>query len=168
MYSEKYQWVKGEKAGTVETYSSHDGEWVYFIGGARIGVNVINEFMIQVDANTPVMEVKPEDHIGKPVNRAPEIQLSKKEDFNPVKALLKQSSKNKQQFTYRFDLDIPKVPVYNLIGESFDVDLDEMIVDMLMSTVDRNLLYKNVREQLKEQILKIYNNGNKPTRESED
>lgn len=168
MYSEKYQWVKGEKAGTVEAYSSHDNEWVYFIGGGRIGVNVLNEFMISVDSNVPLMEVKPSEHINKRVQDIQDVQLKKKDEFNPVKSLLKQSAKNKQQFTYRFDIDIPKVAVYNLIKESFDVDLDEMIVDMLMADIDRNTLHKQVKEQLKEQLLKIYNNGNNPTRESND
>ncbi len=54
MYADKYQWIKGDKTGIVEQYSSHDNEWVYFIGGGRINSEIMPEYMLQVDADTPI------------------------------------------------------------------------------------------------------------------
>ena len=65
----------------------------------------------------------------------------------------------KQECLYRFNIDLPKQAVYNLIKDSFETDVDELLVEMIMSTMDKNELYKNVQEQLKQQILKFYKNG---------
>jgi hypothetical protein len=158
MYAERYQWIKGDKAGNVEQYSSHDNDWVYFQGGSRISAQLITEYMIQVDANTPLdLSITK----SQPVTNKKQVQaeVKRRDEFNPVKSLLKQAAKNKQQFSYRFDIDIPKQQVYTLIKDSFESDVDELLVEMVMSNVDKNELYDNVRKQLKEQILKIYNNG---------
>jgi hypothetical protein len=157
MFSEKYQWIKGDKVGTVEHYSSHDTEWVYFRSGGRINVNVLPEFMLPAEGDTP-MDISITK--SKPEPRQREIiQNQKKEDNGPVKALLNQATKEKLQFSYRFDLDIPKATVYNLIKESFEVDVDSIVVDMLMLHIDKNELHKQVKEQVKTQILKFYNHG---------
>lgn len=158
MFAEKYQWVKGEKSGNVELYHSHDAEWIYFKSGARISVNLLQEFMLQVEG-----EIAMDMSITKsrPEPRQKEV-AQKKEDPNPIKALLNQATKEKLQFAYRFDLDIPKATVYNLIKDSFDVDVDSIVVDTLMLHIDKNELHKQVKEQIKTQILKFYNHGREP------
>ena len=160
MYAEKYQWIKGDKSGKVEAYTSHDNDWIYFLGGGRIAVNVLNEFMIQVDGDTPldISITKTERKVNTEKQNAV-APSKKKEEFNPVKSLLSQASKDKQEFLYRFNIDLPKPAVYNLINDSFETDVDELLVEMIMSTMDKNELYKNVQEQLKQQILKFYKNG---------
>jgi hypothetical protein len=155
MFAEKYQWIKGEKSGNVELYHSHDDEWVYFKNGGRISVNLLQEFMLQVEGEVPMdMSITK----SRPEPRQKEV-VQKKEDPNPIKALLNQAAKEKLQFAYRFDLDIPKATVYNLIKDSFDADIDSIVVDMLMLHIDKNELHKQVREQIQTQILKFYNHG---------
>lgn len=169
MYAEKYQWIKGEKSGKVETYASHDGEWVYFQGGARIGVNVMPEFMMQVDANTTFdLEItkQPKDFPAKQVQKQVEQLHKPKEDFNPVKSLIKQAAKDNLVCKYEFEIQIPKPNVYNLIKDSFEADIDKDILDIVMSNIDKNKLYKDIQEQIKEQTLKFYNDGNSKTRTS--
>ena len=116
--------------------------------------------MIQVDGDTPldmsITKTERKVNTEKPNAVAPS---KKKEEFNPVKSLLSQASKDKQEFLYRFNIDLPKPAVYNLINDSFETDVDELLVEMIMSTMDKNELYKNVQEQLKQQILKFYKNG---------
>lgn len=159
MYAEKYQWIKGDKVGSVEQYASHDNDWVYFLGGGRISSGLIQEYMMQVSSDTPLdLSITKSEPVARPVQPV-KTEVKKKEEFNPVKSLLKQAAKNKQQFSYRFDIDIPKQQVYTLIQDSFETDIDELLVDMIMSDINKNELYENVRQQLKEQILKIYNNG---------
>jgi hypothetical protein len=164
MYAEKYQWVKGEKTGKIETYSSHDNEWVYFIGGSRINVNLLPEFMLQVDANTPLdfsVNHVPVAQNTQPVQVAPvkNTVIKEKEDFNPVRSLLKQAAKCKLECTYNFEIDIPKTSVYNLVNESFETDTDSLVLELVMSNIKSTELYENVKEQIKEQILKFYKNG---------
>ena len=160
MYAEKYQWIKGDKSGKAEAYTSHDNDWIYFLGGGRIAVNVLNEFMIQVDGDTPldisITKTERKPNTERPVTATPP---KKKEEFNPVKSLLSQAAKDKQECLYKFNIDLPKPAVYNLIKDSFETDVDELLVEMIMSTMDKNELYKNVQEQLKQQILKFYKNG---------
>jgi predicted transcriptional regulator len=166
MYAEKYQWIKGEKSGKIETYASHDLEWVYFQGGSRIGVNVMPEFMIQVDANSAFnLEItkQPKDFPIKQVQRPQEVIQKPREDFNPVKTLIKQAAKEKLTCKYEFEIQIPKTNVYNLIKDSFESDIDKDIIDIVMSSIDKNQLYKNIQEQIKEQTLKFYNNGSTRT-----
>ena len=165
MYAEKYQWIKGEKSGKVEAYASHDGEWVYFQGGTRIGVNVMPEYMMQVDANTAFdLEItkQPKDFPIKQI----EVTQKQKEDFNPVKTLIKQAAKDKLVCKYEFEIQIPKTNVYNLIKDSFETDIDKDILDIVMSGIDKNTLYKDIQKQIKEQTLKFYNNGSTGTETS--
>lgn len=164
MYAEKYQWIKGEKTGNVEQYASHDNEWVYFVGGSRINVQLLQEFMLQVDANTPLdFSITRQDM---PVQAASVVQrnpVQKKEEFNPVKSLLKQASKDNLKCTYNFEISIPKKSVYNLIEDSFETDTSSLILELIMADIKKDELYKLVEEQIKEQILKFYNNGNNTT-----
>ncbi len=159
MYSDKYQWIKGDKVGSVESYSSHDNEWVYFASGSRINASLISEYMMQVSSDTPLdLSITKQDIRSTP-KQSTSIVSKKQDEFNPVKSLLKQAAKTKHHFTYTFDADIPKQQVYNLIQDSFETKIDDLLVDMVMSTLNKNELYDSVKIQLKEQILKIYNNG---------
>lgn len=166
MYAEKYQWIKGEKSGKIEAYASHDSDWVYFQGGGRIGVNVMTEFMIQVDANTPFdLEITKHrvEPIVKKIQKPTENLNKNKEEFNPIKSLLKQASKEKITCKYEFEIQIPKTSVYNLIKDSFEADVDKDILEIVMSSIDKNELYKNIQEQIKEQTVKFYNHGSTGT-----
>jgi hypothetical protein len=160
MFSEKYQWIKGDKVGNVELYSSHDNEWVYFTGGNRINSSLISEYMMQVASDTPLdLSITKQDLRSTPTKHADISPVKRQDEFNPVKSLLKQAAKTKHYFSYTFDADIPKQQVYNLIQDSFETNIDDLLIDMVMSTINKNELYENVKVQLREQILKIYNNG---------
>ena len=164
MYAEKYQWIKGDKTGNVEQYLSHDNEWVYFIGGGRIKSEIMPEYMLQVDADTPLdfsVSLKNQSKKSPPAN----IQVDKPErvtheEANPVKSLLKRASKQSLNCVYSFDIQIPKQSVYNLIQDSFEAEIDSIVLDLIMSDISKDGLYENVKEQIKKQILKFYNNGN--------
>ena len=162
MYAEKYQWTKGDKAGKVEQYTSHDNEWVYFVGGSRINAQLIQEYMMQVDANTPLdldfgIPSKPAQSVETQQTVVPVVA---KEEFNPVKSLLKQAAKDNLKCTYNFEISIPRTMVYKLIKDSFDTDVDSLILDLAMADIKPVDLFKQVEQQVKEQLLKFYNNGN--------
>jgi hypothetical protein len=161
MYAEKYQWIKGDKTGKIETYSSHDNEWVYFMGGSRINAHILPEYMLQVDANTPLelsLDHAPVN-IQRPVAPVAPPKPQPSEDFNPVRSLLKQAAKCKLECIYSFDIDIPKPSVYSLVSESFETDTDNLVLELVMSNIKQDELYNSVKEQIKEQILKFYTNG---------
>jgi hypothetical protein len=167
MYAEKYQWIKGEKSGKIESYASHDSEWIYFQGGGRISVSVINEFMMQVDSNSTFdLEITKQPVVNsvKQIQKPKEPVQNIKDDFNPVKVLLKQAAKDNLICKYEFEIQIPKPNVYNLIKESFESDVDKDILDIVMSNIDKNKLYKDIQEQIKEQTIKFYGNGNTGTK----
>jgi len=164
MYADKYQWIKGDKTGIVEQYSSHDKEWVYFIGGGRINSEIMPEYMLQVDADTPIdFSISLKNQNKKPPVANVQIEKTESvahEEINPVKSLLKRASKQSLNCVYSFDIQIPKQSVYNLILDSFEAEIDSIVLDLIMSDIGKDELYKNVKEQIKKQILKFYNNGN--------
>lgn len=48
----KYQWIKGDNLGTIETVKNSDSDWVNFESGRRISALMINEFMQELPDNT--------------------------------------------------------------------------------------------------------------------
>ena len=164
MYAEKYQWIKGEKTGKVEQYTSHDNEWVYFVGGARISSTLIQEYMLQVDGNTPLdLNITTSN-----VQPAPVFERKvtpKKEEFNPIKSLLKKATPENVECSYTFNISLPKKSVYTLIKDSFDSDIDSLVLELIMAEIKPAELYKEVEKQIKEQILNFYIDG-KQSRES--
>jgi len=166
MYAEKYQWIKGDKAGNVEQYSSHDSEWVYFIGGNRIKAEIMPEYMMQVDGNTPLdfslpLQSKRSKHIVEEnINETAPVINHKTEEFNPVKSLLKRASKQSLNCLYNFEIQVPKQSVYNLVQDSFDVEVDSIVLELVMADINKEELYRKIEEQIKQHILKFYNNGN--------
>ena len=160
MYSEKYQWIKGDKAGNVESYASHDQEWIYFLGGGRISVNLLNEYMMQYDG--PGFEIEiPKQRTQTVQQTQPVIQEIPVKTIDPVKILLKQSLKTEESFMYTLNLNIPKKTVYELIKDSFDTDVDGLITELVFENIDKDSLYKEIQDNIKEQIINFYKNGTK-------
>lgn len=158
MYAEKYQWIRGEKAGTVENYASHDEQWVYFTGGARVNAELINEYMMQYDGNGFEVEITKAQRAEQPV-RNPVKQEVPVKVMDPVKTLLKQSIKTEECFNYKMSVNIPKQSVYDLIKESFECDIDELIKEMVFEGINKNTLYEEIQASIKEQIINFYKNG---------
>jgi hypothetical protein len=161
MYSEKYQWVRGEKTGNVEMYASHDSEWVYFQSGNRINANLIQDYMIQYYGEENGFDVEPQKHQfqKQAASKSQPVQDVPVKINDPVKSLLKQSIKNEASFTYNLSLSIPKKVTYQLIKDSFECDIDEIIKDIVFENIDKNTLYKELQDYIKEQITIYYNNG---------
>jgi hypothetical protein len=158
MYSEKYQWVKGEKAGNIENYISHDDDWVYFAGGGRINPNLINEYMMQYDGNGFEVEITKHARKEQPINNAV-IQDVPVKTMDPVKTLLKQSTKTEEEFNYKILVNIPKQTVYELIKDSFECDIDELIKELIFENINKSTLYEEIQTSIKEQIINFYKNG---------
>ena len=158
MYSEKYQWIKGEKAGSVENYVSHDDEWIYFAGGGRINSNLINEYMMQYDGNGFEVEITKHAQKEQPVKNTV-IQEAPVKIMDPVKTLLKQSIKTDEEFNYKILVNIPKQTVYELIKDSFECDIDELIKELIFENINKNTLYEEIQTSIKEQIINFYKNG---------
>lgn len=95
-------------------------------------------------------------NINKQIESAPVHQTKKKEE-SPIKLLIKKSNKDKVRISYEFDIEIPKTNVFNIIQESFDVELENEILEDVMSDINVNDLKKSIKESIKEQIILHYN-----------
>lgn len=156
MYSEKYQWVRGEKAGQIEVYSSHDNEWVYFLGGSRIAVNLISDYMMDYNGHGLDLEITKQPVLSKHI---PEVEKPAPVVNDPIKSLLKQSAKIDITLSYPLEVSIPVHSAYSLIKSSFETELDELITQMIFENLNKETLYKKIKANIKEQIVKFYKNG---------
>lgn len=75
---------------------------------------------------------------------------------NPITTLIKKSSKDKLVVKYEFEIEIPKKDVYNIISQSFDVDLNQEIIDAVLSSIDNQTLRDSIEESINSTILSYY------------
>lgn len=80
---------------------------------------------------------------------------------NPITLLIDKSKKDKIKVTYDFEIEIPNTDVYNIINNSFDVDLDQEIIDIVLSTIDNKQLKKSIEESITKTIKSYYKSKNK-------
>ena len=52
----KYQWIKGDDQGTLETYVDTDGKFLVFESGRRCAKNLIGKFIQKIDFENPALE----------------------------------------------------------------------------------------------------------------
>ena len=80
-----------------------------------------------------------------------------KVEINPIKMLLNQSTKDNITADIKLEIKLPKPAVYSLIKDSFeDVDVDQEILDIVLSAINNTELQEQVKQQLTELINSHY------------
>lgn len=79
-------------------------------------------------------------------------QPEPKKEINPIKLLINQSAKDEIEIDIKYKLKLPKKGVYNIIKDSFEVDIDAEILDTVKSELDVNAIKKLFEEQILERI----------------
>ena len=101
-----------------------------------------------------------QQHIGLPgqintvINQVP-ITVEKKQ-VSPITILISKAIKEKVKISYEFEIEIPKQDVYNIIDQSFDVDLNQEIIDVVLSTINIKTLKDSVEEAINNTIKSYY------------
>jgi hypothetical protein len=162
MTQEKYyQWIKGDNAGTIETWIDgsvdFDGEITFltFKSGRQINAELIPEFMTEL--NDPREPVVDEDFMNlpksQPIKKAVAPKIEKKEapaqqNQNPVFALLDKSIKTDSVQTIRVNLNLPAKDLIKVVASSFENGQDT-VLDYLVSQIPVQDLQNQIKEQLR-------------------
>ena len=144
----KLQWVKGDKAGTVEIVEGTDGQWTIFQGGGRIATDLISEFMLDTSVagvlNSDDLSLTPQSQ-PKPIKK----QEPKPAEKSPIRALL-DSSKNlmKSNLEFNISVEIPTTSLYSVLLDSFGEDSIDEINSFVIDQVDQEVFKKALVEAI--------------------
>lgn len=173
-----FQWIKGDKMGNVEKFEgifqdeSTGMTFVTFIGGARINIELLEEYLeafpaSKVDYNNTAgnidltqpdsqpQQTQPQKSSPKPVrNTVSSIELEE----SPIYKLLKQQNENWVNVNISLKLNLPSKNLYNVLITSFD-GANEEIINYVTEGVD----IEDIRSALAESITTYYGATQKPT-----
>ena len=73
--------------------------------------------------------------------------------INPITLLINQAAKDESELTINYTVKIPRKSVYSLLKDSFqDIDIDNEILETIVSEIDINILKEYFKTQLLEKI----------------
>ena len=86
------------------------------------------------------IEQQPEQIQQRPVQPQPET--------NPIIILINKSAKDDLDIKFQYQVKFPKQSVYTLIKDGFEVDIDKVLLDNIISQIDINTLRKELEAQI--------------------
>lgn len=156
---QKLQWIKGDKAGTVEEVIEQDNEWTKFKSGSRISTNLINEFMLLVDGepldiNQVNDDNQKENHSN--IKQSKENHTAAKN--NPIKLLFdKQKKTDDIQLNIEFLINVPTTDIFNILSITFDEkEVVEELTQFISNQIDNELIKSKLNESIKQLINNRY------------
>lgn len=164
----RYQWLKGEKVNQIENFVEEKIEkgitWLYFESGNRINKMLLADYMLQLrpgqegaandldiseinqdPTKIPVPKAQP-NPLGATV--APSAQTLKSK--SPIRELLEKASKAKnseRNITLKYKVFYPKKATYNVLKESFGIDVKKEVIDHIYDQIVNDQSFK--KEMLK-------------------
>jgi hypothetical protein len=163
--SVKYQWVKGENQGTVETYKETEGKFLVFESDRRCNTDLLGEFMLKIDIDNPVLQFedpivkvqKPElVKVNKPVE--PKVEKPIKEESHVI-PLIEMAKKDKTKLNVRLEIELPKKTFIKVMEDSFNDDILEVLSEYIVSKIEDPKKY--LINSLKGSISEWYKYNNK-------
>jgi hypothetical protein len=154
------QWIKGDKIGSVEQISLHEGEWTIFSSGTRIATNLIGEFMIPIEGEPlDLNPVQPTLITPSPISAS--INVKRQPKDNPIKTLFdKQKKTDKVELKLTFSINVPTSDIFNIINMTFDEDevraeLDSFISNQINEEVIKETLITSINELIEKRFKPI-------------
>lgn len=143
------QWIKGDKAGSVETILTIDNEWVIFQSGGRISSELIHEFM--VDTQEGVLDFSIQQ-----VERVPQPNI-RNEHESALMTLLKKMSKTEEHILeIKIPIKIPTLGMYHVLNDTFeDAEVHEEIKKYVLNQINDKEVKQSVASSVEEVISKF-------------
>ena len=151
----KYQWIKGDKIGTVEILDKQEGEWSVFKSGGRINTSLIPEFMLMVDGEELDFD-PPTPAIVNAANEYKKPAKSQPKPASPIRTLLdKQKKLDKHNIQISIPIDLLSLDMYSLLSTSFDEEevnqeLQQFIEDQIQSDKVIGMVQESIQSLIKE------------------
>lgn len=147
----KLQWIKGDKIGNVEIIKGTDNEWTLFESGARISSSLINEFMIPIGSNDPMLDFS--SAISPPVEVSTKQQSKTRQDKSPIRILFdKQKNADVISLTLSLDITVPKKNVFDIMSVSFE---EEEVINELRAFIADQIKDDRVKEAIKDSVYSL-------------
>lgn len=154
-----YQWVKGDRFGDIVTVSEKqkDNKWLYFEDGTRINPSLIDEFLLKIEKENQVLDVK-NNSLSKDTNNIkPATEKSNNEPTIMGKMILKMSKKNVVNVPIQININIPTPDLYNMLsGGMEEEDLNEEVLAVALKQIEINTLQEYVKENISQFLTKYY------------
>jgi len=151
----KYQWIKGDKIGTVEILDKQEGEWSVFKSGGRINTSLIQEFMLEVDGEELDFD-PPTPALANAADKYKKRAKSQPKAASPIRTLLdKQKKLDKHNIQISIPIDLLSLDMYSLLSTSFDEEevnqeLQQFIEDQIQSDKVIGMVQESIQSLIKE------------------
>ena len=145
--SQKFRWIKSEKAGTVVALEKTDDSWTYFAGGSRVANELLEEYLEEVTEGTP---------LGTGATDTPSTETKASE--SPIGILFNKQKKNDRvKLTINLPIDVPKKSIYDIIEASFDeVEVMSELEDFINQQLDQDKITKLIAKSIQSLIKEKY------------
>lgn len=142
------QWIKGDKAGSVEIILSADNEWVIFQSGGRISTELIHEFMVSTEEGVLDFSIQPAETA---------IVQTRNERDSALMTLLKKMSKTEEHILeIKIPIKIPTLGMYHVLNDTFeDAEVHEEIKKYVLNQINDKEVKQSVASSVEEVISKF-------------
>ena len=144
--TQKFRWIKSEKAGDIVELDKKDDNWTYFHGGSRIANELLEEYLEPVAEGMPLGagEIKTEP--------------TKEKEETPISILFNKQKKNdKVKLTINLPIEVPKKSIYDIIEASFDEkEVVEELEAFIRTQLDQDKMQKMVDKSIQSLIKEKY------------
>ena len=153
---EKYQWIKGDHQGTVETVDAIDDKFFVFKSGKRCSKAVLGEFMLKIDLENPVLQfedplntIKP---IAKPIEAEDVAKAGTHNIKSPIIPLLEKAKTKKTKLNTRIQMDLPSKEFIDVLQQSWDDDILTIQAEFIVSKIEdpKEFLIEKIKIALSE------------------
>lgn len=143
------QWIKGDKAGSVETILTIDNEWVIFQSGGRISSELIHEFMVDTQEGVLDFSIQQVERASQPNVR--------NERESALMTLLKKMSKTEEHILeIKIPIKIPTLGMYHVLNDTFeDTEVHEEIKKYVLNQINDKEVKQSVASSVEEVISKF-------------
>jgi hypothetical protein len=141
------QWIKGDKAGSVETILTIDNEWVIFQSGGRISSELIHEFMVDTQEGVLDFSIQQVERVSQPNVR----------NESALMTLLKKMSKTEEHILeIKIPIKIPTLGMYHVLNDTFeDTEVHEEIKKYVLNQINDKEVKQSVASSVEEVISKF-------------
>tara|TARA_S200002703_G_scaffold25952_1_gene22269 strand:+ start:403 stop:972 length:570 start_codon:yes stop_codon:yes gene_type:complete len=176
----RYQWIKGEDQGKVETLIDNKGKFLIFESGNKCNKQLIGEYIQKIDMDNPVLVFedplakRPKPKPGEVAAKAVEVAKNM-ESFrdavnqsrqplpeSPTIAIIEKAKTRKTKLNVRMNCDLPNKAFIKVLEESFNEDVIEMLAIHLVSKIEDPEQF--LIDNLKGSISEWYKYNNKTTK----
>lgn len=172
-----YQWIKGERIGSVEEIDKEENGFTYFKSGRRVKTELMGEFLMEaLDGTIPIQEdietksdpttglatagaVDPAAGLSVAGSSPAVITQPKASNDSAVMSLLKKmgdSAKDTIEISLKMSVKIPKKGTFTILEESFGEEVIENIESLALSQIDEKKVQEELKESLKGRVNKYY------------